>query len=35
MQEIFEILPPVGTMTAAEVLPELKARIVRGAALHS
>ncbi|CAO4170395.1 KfrA N-terminal DNA-binding domain-containing protein [Methylorubrum aminovorans] len=34
MQEIFEILPSVGTMTAAEVLPELKARTVRGAALH-
>lgn len=34
MQEIFEILPSVGTMNAAEVLPELKARTLRGAALH-
>jgi len=34
MQEIFEILPPAGTMSAAEVLPELKARTLRGAALH-
>lgn len=34
MQEIFEILPPTGMMSAAEILPGLKARTVRGAALH-
>ena len=34
MQEIFEMLPSSGTMSAAEILPGLKARTVRGAALH-
>ncbi|MCY1643151.1 DNA-binding protein [Methylorubrum sp. SL192] len=35
MQEIFEIIPPGGAMTPAEILPELRSWTIRGAALHT
>ncbi len=34
MQEVFEITPVGGAMTPAEILPELRAATIRGAALH-
>lgn len=34
MQGIFEIIPPGGAMTPAEILPELWSWTVRGGALH-
>ena len=34
MQEIFEIIPAGGAMSPAEILPELRAWTIRGAALH-